>query len=288
MASSRLLLLAALLLSGCQPDAEATLRSVDAQRAPGEILLDLREDGTRLFAAVLPVPPASDAPRAVIARWLDQGGTKASPWAFDGIPVFDARLVPGSQAALVITTGRDLVLLPARRGLPARLDSQVHPPLSLSQDGRYLAYARGEIPDLEIARYDLAHRTPAGGTQSMAPAWSPVLSEDGSRLLFVSGSTGYPEIWELHDDLTVVQRTDRRREPVPFPAGPSAPLWNDGTIAFEDPDGVHVMSVDPPRLQRSLPGALPVLVSRSRAFIVQDPGGQSPRWVAFDGAEVAR
>ncbi len=288
MASSRLFLLAALLFSGCQPDAEATLRSVDAQRAPGEILLDLREDGTRLFAAVQPVPPASDAPRAMVARWLDPGATKASPWAFDGIPVFDARLVPGSQAALVVTSGRDLVLLPTRDGSPARLDFQVHPPLSLSQNGQFVAYARGEVPDLEIVRYDLQRRVPAGTTRSMAPAWSPVLSEDGLRLLFVSGSTGYPELWELTSDKSAVQRTDRRREPIPFPAGPSAPLWNEDTIAFEDPDGVHVMAVDPPRLLRSVPGTLPVLVSRSRAFIVQGPAGQSPRWVAFDGSEVAR
>lgn len=283
----RAFLLTALCLVACESDPDATLRSVDATRAPGEMLLDLRDDGTRMLATVQPVPPASDAPRAVIARWLDRTDSKDSAWTFDGIPVFDARFVPGSQAAVVITSGRELVLLSSRRALPALLDSQAHAPLSLSQDGRYLAYARGEIPDLEIVRYDLVRKAQVGATHEMAPAWSPVLSEDGSRLLFVSGSTGYPELWELRDDQSVLQRTDRRHAPIPFPSGPSAPIWNRGTIAFEDPSGVHVMSVDPPRLLRSLPGTLLVSGNRSGAFIVQDPGQRS-RWVSFDGAEVAR
>ncbi len=282
-----LLLLAALSLSACERDPDAVLRSLDSARVPTEVLQDLRDDGARMFATVQPVPPNSDAPRAVIARWVDRDGAKAS-WSFDGIPVLDARFVPGSEAALVLTRTRELVLLPSRSAMPSHIDSEVLGPVSVSRNGRYVAYGRGEIPDVEIVRYDLARGQAVGGTQDMAPAWSPVLSEDGSRLLFVSGKTGAPELWELDTDHTAVQRTDRTRDPIPFPTGPSAPIWDRNTIAFEDNDGVRILSVDPPRLLRTVPGTLPLLSTRSRAFVVQDPAGLAPRSVSFDATEVVR
>ncbi|HQP38820.1 MAG TPA: hypothetical protein PLI95_26735, partial [Polyangiaceae bacterium] len=85
-----------------------------------------------------------------------------------------------------------------------------------------------------------------------------------------------------------VQRTDRSRDPVPFPTGPSAPIWDRNTIAFEDNEGVRIVSVDPPRLLRTVPGTLPLLSTRSRAFVVQDPAGLGPRWVSFEATEVVR
>jgi len=117
---------------------------------------------------------------------------------------------------------------------------------------------------------------------------SAVITEDGSRLLFVSGKTGAPELWELDNDHAAVQRTDRTRDPIPFPTGPSAPIWDRNTIAFEDNEGVRILSVDPPRLLRTVPGTLPLLSTRSRAFVVQDPAGLGPRWVSFDATEVVR
>lgn len=275
-------------LTACADDPDSTLRALDAARAPGEVLQDLRDDGARLYATEQPVPPFSDAPRALISRWIDAKGRKVPSWAFENVPVFDVRMVPGSEAVVVITSRRELVVLASHRDSPTHIDTQAHAPLSLSRDGRFVAFSRGEIPDLEIVCYDLERRERVAGTQNMAPAWSPVLSEDGSRLLFVSGSTGYPELWELRDDRTVVQRTDRMRDPVPFPTGPTAPIWDRGGIVFEDPDGVHSLSLDPPKLLRSVPGSLPVLMSRSRGFVVQDREGRAPRWETFEGREVAR
>ena len=114
------------------------------------------------------------------------------------------------------------------------------------------------------------------------------LQLDRRRLLFVSGKTGAPELWELDNDHAAVQRTDRSRDPVPFPTGPSAPIWDRNTIAFEDNEGVRIVSVDPPRLLRTVPGTLPLLSTRSRAFVVQDPAGLGPRWVSFEATEVVR
>lgn len=285
MSIRTLIVLFALSLGACGRDPEASLRSVQAQQRPGEVLLDLREDGARLLAVVQPVLPFSDAPRSVVARWLDRAEASGS-WTFDGIAVFDARFVPGSQAVLVVTAQRELVLVPSRQGMPVHLDAQVHAPLSLSHDGRYAAYARGEIPDLEIVRFDLGRREQVAATREMAPAWCPALSADGSRLLFMSGATGFPELWEMLSDGSVARRTDRRLDPVPFPSGPTAPVWFQGVLAFENRDGVHLMSVDPPRHLRSVPGALPVAAGRSGAVIVQD--GSEARWISLRSAEVGR
>jgi hypothetical protein len=288
MSSRWLLPLIVLSLTACAEDPNSALRALDSPRQPGEVLQDLRDDGARMFSTVQPVPPFSDAPRTLIARWIDPKGRENSSWAFDGVPVFDIRLVPGSEAVVAITSRRELVVIASHRESPTPIDSQAHAPLSLSRDGRYVAFARGEIPDLEIVCYDLVRKARVAATQNMAPAWSPVLSDDGSRLLFVSGSTGHPELWELRDDQSVVQRTDRMRDPVPFPSGPSAPIWNRDGIVFEDPDGVHLLSLDPPKLLRSLPGSLPIVMSRSRGFVVQDPEGRPPRWESFEGKEAAR
>ena len=120
---------------------------------------------------------------------------------------------------------------------------------------------------------------------------APFLSPDGSRLVFVSGSSGFPELYQLHDDESVVQLTDRKHRPIPFPSGPSAPIWINNLIAFEDADAVHVLSLDPPRLVRSIPGSLPVAADGPpHDHLVHDPiSHAAPRRITLDGSgSVAR
>jgi len=279
-----LLLAAAIALPCCHSESRAASQGVDDTRNPGEILLDLRDDA-RLYAMVQPVPAQSDAPRTLMVRWVKQGQAQPASWAFADSPVLDARLVPHSEAIIVVTQNRDLMLLTSIDASPVVLDSRVHPPLSLSENGQFLAYAQGVIPDLEITRFDLNKRSRLESTQNMAPAWSPALSENGSRLLFVSGSTGYPELWEYRGN-QAVRLTDRNLTPIPFPSGPTAPIWNGNTIVFEDTTGVHLLSIEPLRLLGSLQGTLPVGVPRSQRFIVQDTTENRWRWMSFDGTEV--
>jgi hypothetical protein len=189
---------------------------------------------------------------------------------------------------VVITTGRELAWLESSRALPTHLDAQVHAPLSLSADGRFVAYARGEIPDLEIVRYDLARRAEVSCTHGMAPAWSPALSEDGAAVLFVSGASGSAELYAWRGDGRTVQLSERKRYPLPFPTGPSAPVWSGGTLAFEDHEGVHLLSLEPLRVVRSIPGVLPVAARAGRALLVQEPGGGALRQVSLEAGEVAR
>jgi len=288
MSSLRLLPLLCLALLGCQRDPNDTVHAIESSRAANEFLLDLHDDGARLFAAVEPVPPDSDAPRRIRVRWLDRPNSTPAAWSFDGIPVLDARLIPGSQAAVVITSARQLVLLENRRAMPVHLDSNAHAPLAVSQDGRFLAYARGEIPDLEVVRYDLRRNASSSSSHHMAPAWCPALSPDGSRLVFVSGASGFPELYQLREDDSVVQLTDRKHDPIPFPSGPTAPVWINGSIAFGDADAVHVLALDPPRILHSIPGALPVLADGARSLIVHDPSTHAPRRLTLEGREVAR
>lgn len=273
--------------AGCNRGPEQELGGLDTGRAADEIFQDVGDDGTRLFASVQPALPHSDAPRTLVVRWLERDVGPTS-WAFEGQGVLDARLVPATGSALVITAARELVLLESRHAEPVPLDTRVHAPLSLSGDGRYVAYSRGEVPDLEVVRFDLSSRTAAGATRGMAPAWSPALSEDGSRLVFVSGKSGLPELWELARNGSVVQLSDRQRDPVPFPQGPTAPIWSGEHIAFESPDGVQVLSLAPLRVARALPGALPVAGPRAGVILVQPRAGGAPRWESVSGSEVSR
>ena len=246
-------------------------------RLGGEILQDLREDGSRLFARVQPVPPNSDAPRALVVRWLGAAGEPAK-WEFAGQTVLDARLVPGTGGALVITKARKLFWLASPEARPSELDSQVNAPLSLSADGRFVAYARGEIPDLEIVRFGLEHRAVDAVTEGMAPAWSPALSEDGSRLIFVSGARGYPDFWEMSRAGQVARISDRQIDPLPFPSGPSAPIWIANALTFEDAERVHVVALGPLRLLRSMPGSLPVAAPHRNALLLQGRAEADSRW----------
>ncbi len=271
-------------LAGCQQEPQQQ-RGPSQQPEPvgwsvgrlsGEVLQDLREDGSRMFATVQAVPPNSDAPRSLIVRWLEAAGGPAK-WSFSDQPVLDARLVPRAGGALVITQARTLTWLSSQESKPRELDSQVVAPLSLSADGRFVAYARGEIPDLEIVRFDLEHQAVDSVTQGMAPAWSPALSEDGSRLIFVSGVRGYPDFWEMRQD-QVVRLSDRQVNPVPFPSGPSAPILTESTLTFEDAERIHVVALKPLRLLRSVRGTLPVAAPRRDALLLQDPAGADARW----------
>ncbi|MCL2823900.1 MAG: hypothetical protein FWD57_07915 [Polyangiaceae bacterium] len=282
--------LAVIALPGCEPNEDSMLRSINASRAPGEIVLDLRDDGSRLLATVQPVAPFSDEPRSMIVRWFegrtDGRNLSPQPWAFDNTRVFDAQLVPGSKATVVITSERNIFLLQDRLTIPLKLDSQAYAPVSISRNGRYIAYARGEMPDLEIVRFDIHNLARVDVTENMAPTWNPVLSEDGSRLIFVSGSTGFPELWELRDDENQSgprQITNRETNPIPFPTGPSTPIWNKGFIAFEDTEGVHVLSIEPPQLLRSMPGTLPIVINNS--LLIQDRHNGGMNWVPFASFE---
>jgi len=289
------LLLLALALGACNrtpsqesQDPAAIVVAAEQSRLSDELLLDARDDGARLFATVNPVLPNSDAPRTLRVRWLESGAHDASPWSFDGIPVLDARFIPRTNSALLITETRQLVLLAARTAMPVELHASVYAPLSLSSNGRFAAFTSGDAPDLEVVTLDVQRREVVFSTRDMAPTWCPALSDDGSSVLFVSGASGSPDFFELRRDGRLLKRTDLVTRPLPFPSGPSAPVWSGSRLVFENRDGVHLVDTADMHLLKSTEGGLVVASPAHRGVIVQAPSTHRARWFSMDQGEVAR
>ena len=251
------------------------------QVSAAEELLDLDGRGTLLLGVVDPVPFRADPLRTLRARLVR--GERELPWFFADRPLIDARFVADGSAVLVLDGRRRLMRVdcarePAERRLAGcaaasgPLDEQVEGPLAVSAGGRHVVYLRGEMPLFDVVRLDLE----TGATELLAaelPVWSPAVSPDGSAVLLTASMTGRPELWRLGpgEPLPVqVTRTASDDHARPFPNGPSAPIWVDDLLWFEDPAGLHLMRPDGSliarhadlRSARLLPGS--AVVARSR------------------------
>jgi hypothetical protein len=178
--------------AAARPSALAAARQAAADLPAGAVLLDLRSDGTSLQG--LPdfaIPEADPVPSL---RGLVMAGGRERRWRFDGVSIREARFVPGGGGAVVLTLRGELLWLPALDAAPRALDARVSGPISVAAGGRYLAYVRGEPPELEVFRYDLLTGAAKPVTGDLAPAWCPAISADGQEVLFVSGASGAPAL----------------------------------------------------------------------------------------------
>jgi hypothetical protein len=223
--------------------AEATTALALPTPQPDEVLLDLRADGAALFGRVRTPLPNADPERVVLLR-SELGGAPIAG-GLEGAAVLDARF---SDEGLVVL-GLDHVLrVHPPRGAPLELDAQAYGPLSV--EGAFVAYVRGEMPDLEVARADARTGAVEPITQSMAPTWSPALSPDGREVVFVSGVEGAPRLYRSGGGAPrELPRTER------FPTAPSAPRWRGETLFFEDERGVGAIDLAQGRLLHDAPGA---------------------------------
>lgn len=188
--------------------------------APGEVLLD-RRDGAALYGRLLEGPDHGDGDRVLTLRSERAG--RPFLGELEGTPVLDARFGDGET---IFVLGADRVL----RDRTAAIDDRVIAPLSVV--GSTVAYARGEMPDYEIARADARTGAVETITQGMAPAWSPALSPDGRELVFVSSVTGTPRLYRWQNgSARLLPPSDR------FPTTPVAPRWENGVLSFEDEAG---------------------------------------------------
>lgn len=193
------------------------------ERSGDRIVLD--ERGERVIAGrLLPFPLDADPPRVIE---LDASVADVAP-ELVGARVLDARFAGDS---IVLVTPDHALSVRDASGGTAQLDTEAHAPLSIAA-GR-VAYARGSIPELEIAVADLSTGSAQPWTTGMTPAWAPALSEDGRSVVFVSGSSGWPRLHRVDaaGQPRMLPRSER------WPSSARAPRWTGDVLAFDDERG---------------------------------------------------
>jgi hypothetical protein len=229
-------------------------------RATDEFVLDVSRTGELLLARELPVPPQSDADRLLEVRWVGAQGSRV--WTFDSEPVLEARFVPSSNALLVLTREHKLVRVehPERPGdAPIELDRDALGPLSIDGAGRYVVYTRGEMPDYQLVRAEIATGQTLALAPTLIPAWCPTILPDASEVLVVASPTGTPAFYRVREG-----RAPERWElapDTPLPTGPSAAIIVDRTIVYQSDDAVVSLGLDGSLRASLRDRSLPVLSS---------------------------
>lgn len=253
----RTILLAAVLMA-CSREPAATGRAAAAitvPGAPGEFLQDLRPDGVALTARVEPAPENSDADRRITVTFRRDGVTV--PWRLADEAVLDARFVPRHEGILALRADHTLVRLDAPDATPVVIDQHVDGPLSVDALGRFVAYVRGEVPEVRAYRAEIATGAVREVAPSLAPVWCPTLSADGAEVVLVASFEGAPALFRV----PVGGAPARVAVPsgAALPSGPAAPVVYGDTLVFEDARGVRALSLRD-GASRAIPGLrLPVL-----------------------------
>lgn len=214
-----------------------------------ELVLDRRADGARLVGRVLPRLPNSDAELALVLHLVPGDGSIALDVdaSLEGARVLDAKFAGDA----VVTLGADHVLRAHGAGRPGgtQLDTHAYGPISVV--GARVAYVRGEVPDLELARADLSSGEARTLTQNMAPTWSPALTPDGRAIVFVSAAGGSPRFYRIDGEGAprALPQTTRT------PGSPVGPRFEGDLLVFEDELGTAWVDVEEGRIVRSAGGA---------------------------------
>jgi hypothetical protein len=205
--------------------------------------LDLRADGDSLVGRLLPTPADADGVALFQVQWLRGGAARR--WSYGDTPIQDARFVPNTQGLVVLDVRGRLSWLDGPEAEPQPLDAEVVGPLALAADGRFLAYARGEPPFLDLVRYDLDTGRAEVLVGDMAPLWCPALSADGRELVFVSATGGSQALWRLAEGGAPKRVTSAPpNADSTLPMGPTAPLWIGDALIYEHKSALRVLGLD--------------------------------------------
>jgi len=236
------------------------------RRAPDEHVVDLRADGETLVGRTLPVPENSDADRSLALRWLTRDGVRS--WRFDQVPILEARFVGSTGAVLVLTTTHSLVRLDAPKAEPVVLDREVYGPLSLDAAGRWVVYTRGEAPELEVVRTEVATGVSRALAPSLKPSWCPTLSPDGHEILVVASPEGTPAFYRLREG-TPPHRWHLPAD-TPLPTGPTAPVIFGDAVVYESDGALYTLGFDGTLRGARRGTGLPVYVPGAPTLLTQD------------------
>ena len=271
-----------LLGAGCQSGAPTVqeqaagleIRAVDASASPmaafearaallGIEIIEAAEDGRVIAGRRMPVPPQSSARLLFEARFFDPHGAE-HPLPFPG-RLQDARFSPTPSRSMALLDDQDVLYLWKGPGdEPRRVDGGVFAGFAFSGSGGMLAYSKGQAPELDAYRYDLASGQSSRLTQVDAPVWGFGFSPDDSRIVYVDSREGFPTLMTMAPDGSALAKLTNRgisaadvhagASLAPVPDGRRPPLWGRRAIFVEDSIGVHAFDGQG-RLLLSRPGA---------------------------------
>jgi hypothetical protein len=251
---------------------EADVRGWIKQLAPGEEVLALLPDGA-LLSMPHEAPEFADQAKLLDVRMVGARVMRVAP----EIPLEDVAAV-AEGGLIAITVDRDLVALDARGGVARTIEGPVQGPLSVSTDGRMVAYMRGEVPDLAPVVLDVA----TGATQVLPTqglAWSVALTQDGRAASFVEGGEQGPKLVRVGLDGEGREVLDAGGH---FPVGSRAPVWLGDSLIFEAEAGLMRWS---PRGVRPLRGSMPVRVPGVWDRVLVHHEGGEPGLITIAGEE---
>lgn len=218
-----------------------------------------KESAARTLAGfVVPTRTRTDALRTVVLSEVPDGLDSLS-----GQAVLDAQFVDDGAVVL----GADHVLRHYTPTGERELASDVLGPLSTAA-GR-VAFVHGMPPDLRLAVIDLE----AGETRALASelttVWSPALSPDGREVIVAASEDGRPQLFRVDPTGNVHTLADFGA----IPSSPTAPIWRDGRLTFED-DELGVVQFDLVRHE--------VIAQHPEATLLPDDGS-GRLWLSVDG-----
>ncbi len=246
--------LLALLATACQEPVSTTAhdsapvirtQALEEQAPSSTVLLDARAERAGTARATLratpePVPAGTDAYRTMA---LDEAPPRLG--IKSGSRVLDAQFVEDG----VVILGADHVLRHhTERGIK-ELAADVLGPLSAAREK--VAYVHGEPPDITLAVADLRSGESVEIAPTLAPVWSPALSQDGDSVIFVASHEGRPHFFraDMKGNLESIPTGLRT------PSAPVAPIWIEDELFFQDERGVVRFALETASIEEDLIGA---------------------------------
>jgi hypothetical protein len=169
---------------------------------------------------------------------------------------------------LVLTTEHHLVRVDGPGSTVVTLDRAVHGPLSLDEAGHRVVYTRGEPPELEVVRAELATGALTVLAPGLSPSWCPALSADGREVLLVASPEGTPAFYRVREGEAPARWV--LPSDTPLPTGPTAPVLFGDAVVYESDGALCTLGLNGAR-RGCLPGlGLPVRPPGAATLLAQD------------------
>jgi serine/threonine protein kinase len=159
-----------------------------------KILLTLTDQVNQPLSWLIPFPAGNSAPRLILKKVPDTGGTLSVTWMPDSRHVvLDHNLTPGAPNHISVADTESDALEPLTSGLSSERNPRVSP------DGQKLLFSAGvgdeDIVSVAVDGSSVSRLIETSRNDSM-PAWA----SNVRRLIYVTDRNGPPEIWVRRED----------------------------------------------------------------------------------------